>query len=169
MSTDAPADVGSVTAEDASASTAASDERRLAVGAVQVLVVLAVPVAGVAALVAGSAGAISALIGLSFVFVLFGASAALLVWIAARRSNAAIGLLVLGAVVRLPLYFVALRLLERVSWIHGHSLAAATGLAVAVTLGYELRLMAKMPRLFWVDAAASQPSAATPDTRSQTP
>jgi hypothetical protein len=153
----------------------AVDERRLAFGALRILAVLAPPVVGVAYYVAGWAGAISALIGLSFVLVLFGASAAILAWVSARpgvssdpATGNGVGLMVLGATVRLPLYLVALVLLERVSWIHGRSLAAATGIAVAVTLAYELRLMAKMPRLFWVDAAAGRPSAAPNDTRSET-
>lgn len=144
-----------------------SDERRLAVGAVRTLALLAVPVVGVAGFVAGAPGVTGALIGLGFVLLLFGASAMLLLW-AAARGNSGIAVLTAGAAVRLPLYFLVLRLLDGVTWIHGRSLAAATGIAVAVTLAYELRLMATMPRLFWVDAAADRPSAATNDTRSQT-
>jgi hypothetical protein len=170
----------------------AIDERRLARGALRILAVLAPPVLGVAYFVAGSAGAISALIGLSFVLVMFSASGAILAWVSARSSGGqdaatdatdatdastsgdlaagkGVGLMVLGAAVRLPLYIVALVLLERVSWIHGRSLAAATAIAVVVTLAYELRLIATMPRLFWVDPAAGSTSAApTDDTRSDT-
>lgn len=163
----------------ATADLPAADERALALGALKILAVLAVPVVGGAYWLVGTAGAVSAAIGLSFVLVLFGASAALLAYVAGRAertgSDAApvpgsthgVGLLVLGAMVRLPLYLVALTLLDRVSWIHGRSLAAATGIAVAVTLAYELRLMSRMPRLFWVDATAGRPSAVTTDTRSE--
>jgi hypothetical protein len=168
LSTDTP--VGAVETTEPPA----IDERRLATGALRILAVLAGPVVGGAYYLVGWDGAISALIGLSFVLVLFGASAALLAWVSARATGNdpatgnGVGVLVLGAMVRLPLYIVALVLLERVSFIHGRSLAAATGIAVAVTLAYELRLMAKMPRLFWVDAAAGRPSAAPNDTRSET-
>jgi hypothetical protein len=153
----------------------AVDERRLAFGALVILAALAPPVLGVAYYLVGWAGAISALIGLGFVLLLFGASAAILAWVSARPGAASdattgngVGLMVLGAMIRLPLYIVALVLLERVSWIHGRSLAAATGIAVAVTLAYELRLMAKMPRLFWVEPTASRSTAAPNDTRSET-
>lgn len=159
----------------------AVDERRLAFASLRILAVLAPPVLGVAYYVAGASGALSALIGLSFVLVLFGASAAILAWVSARSSSAGasasadlsarkgVGLMVLGAAVRLPLYIVALVLLEQISWIHGRSLAGATAIAVVATLAYELRLMATMPRLFWVDAAAGHPSASpTDDTRSDT-
>jgi len=153
----------------------AVDERRLAFGALKILAVLAPPVLGAAYYLVGWAGAISALVGLSFVLVLFGASAAILAWVSARPGASSdattgngVGLMVLGATIRLPLYIVALVLLERVPWIHGRSLAAATGIAVAVTLAYELRLMAKMPRLFWVEPSAGRPTAAPNDTRSDT-
>ena len=162
MSTDAEP---LVTTDDTAA---APDERKLATGALAILGVLLVPVAGVAYAVAGWNGAVSAVIGLAFVGVLFGASAALTAWVAARDPhNAGIGILVLGAVIRLPLYFLALSLLSRLSWVHGRSLAAATAVAVAVTLGYELRLMARMPRLFHVDAAAARPTAVANDARSE--
>lgn len=146
----------------------AYDERRLAVGAVRVVGLLSLPVAAGAWLVAGWQGAVSALIGLAFVLVLFGASAALLTYVAGHRTAASgVGILAVGAVVRLPLYVVALVLLERVAWIHGRSLAAATALAIAVTLGHELDLLRRMPRLFWIDAAAATPAAVANDTRSR--
>jgi hypothetical protein len=180
------ADAQAVDGIDAAPS--AIDERRLAGGALRILAILAPPVIGVAYFVAGWAGAISALIGLGFVLVMFSASAAILAWVSARSSSGqdtddttdagtsgdlaagkGVGLMVLGAAVRLPLYIVALVLLERVSWIHGRSLAAATAIAVVATLAYELRLIATMPRLFWVDPAAGSTAAApTDDTRSDT-
>lgn len=144
-----------------------SDEGRLARGAVLVLGLLAVPILAVTGFIAGWPGVAAALVGLSFVFLLFGASAVMLLW-TARRGKSGIVILTVGALIRLPLYFVILRLLEDVPWIHGRSLAATTAIAVGVTLAYELRLMAKMPHLFWVDASAARPtSTATNDTRSQ--
>jgi hypothetical protein len=132
----------------------ATDERQLALGALRVLGLLAVPAAALAWLVAGPAGAVGALIGLALVLVLFGASAALLAWVAARRADAGIGLLVAGAVGRLVLYVLTLGLLSQVSWVHRPSLAIATVTAIAVTMAYELRLLARTPRLFWLDTAA---------------
>ncbi len=144
------------------------DQRRLAVGAARVLTLLAPPTVGVAAAVAGWPGAIGALVGLGFVLVLFGASALLLSWVSARALAASgVMILVVGSVVRLALYFVVLLGLSRVDWVHGRSLGAATALAIAVTLAYELRLLSRMQRLFWVDAGAGRPSATANDTRSQ--
>jgi hypothetical protein len=143
------------------------DERRLALGAVQVLAALVPPVAGVAYLAAGWPGVVSALIGLGFVLVLFGGSAALLAMVAARRSDGGVGLLVVGASIRLPLYLGVLTLLGHLPWVHGRSLAAATAFAIAVTLAYELRLMSRMPRLFWVDAQPGPQPVFANDTRSR--
>ena len=141
-------------------------ERRLATGAALTIGVLAVPVTGVAWLLVGPAGALSALIGLGFVLVLFGASAALLALVAARQAGAGIGILAAGAALRLPLYVGVLAALSEVPWVHGRSLAAATAVAVAVTLATELRMLATTPSLFWVDATAARPSALGNDTRS---
>ncbi len=137
------------------------DERRLAMGAVRALAVLAVPVAAVGGLVAGWPGAVSALVGLGFVLVLFGASAVLLAWVARRnptRGLRGVGVLVGGGVVRLALYGAALVGLAQLGWVHRPSLAVATAAAIAVTLAYELRLMAGMPRLFWIDPDLAPPT-----------
>ena len=141
-------------------------ERRLLWTAVRTLALLAPIVAGIAWWSVGPAGAASAIIGLGFVLLLFGASAALLVYLAARDAGAGIGVLAGGAVLRLPLYVVILMGLSTVPWIHGRSLAAATAVAIAVTLAAELRMLANTPRLFWVDATAARPSALENDTRS---
>jgi hypothetical protein len=133
----------------------APDERALAIGATRLLSLLAVPSAALAWLLAGPSGAAGALVGLGLVLVLFGASAWLLAWVAARRSDAGIGLLVAGSAGRLVLYVVTLSLLSQVSWVHPRSLAVTTAAAIAVTLAYELRLLARTPRLFWLDPAAA--------------
>jgi hypothetical protein len=147
----------------------ANDERELAVGAVRVLAVLAVPAAGLGWLAAGAAGVIGSLIGLGLVLVLFGASAVLLALVATRRPDAGIGLLVAGAVGRLALYLVTLGSLSQVSWVHPPSLALATVTAIAVTLAYELRLLARRPQLFWLDAGTTGPSAAAASGPSTAP
>ena len=144
-----------------------AEERLLARGALRVLGLLAVPVAGIAGTVGGWPAMVSALIGLGFVLVLFGGSALLLAWAADRAPSTALGLLLAGVWGRLILYFAVLSALAPLSWVHQGSLAAAAGVAVAVTLAYELRLLARTPRLFWVDAEAGRPSAASNATRSQ--
>jgi len=143
------------------------DERRLAVGAVRALAVLGVPVVATAAFIAGSRGALSALVGLGFVLLLFGSSALLLARVAAHGEGRSIGLMVSGSVVRIALYLVVLNALGGLAWIHGRSLAAATAVAVAVTLAYELRLVANSPRLFWIDADARRPHPVPHATRSE--
>jgi len=141
-------------------------ERRLLVGAVATLTLLSVPVTAVTWTVIGPAAALSALIGLGLVLVLFGASAGLLTWVARRGTGSGIWVLTGGMAVRIPLYILALTLLGQLSWVHGRSLAAATAIAIVVTLAAELRLIARTPRLFWVDATATRPSAPANDTRS---
>jgi hypothetical protein len=158
---------------------APTDERKLAAGALRVLALLAVPVGAVAWLAAGPAGAISAMVGLSLVLVLFGVSALLLAWGAGRGTDVSLGLLVGGAVGRLLLYMLTLSLLGQVAWIHRPSLALATVTAIALTLAYELRLLARSPRLFWLDTAArpstgvagvsSTAAAARPSTDTRSP
>jgi hypothetical protein len=142
-----------------------TDERKLVVGALVVLAALAAPAAVVAYVVVGWDGAASALLGLGFVLLLFGGSAVLLVRAAVRGDNG-ITVLVVGALVRLPMYLVSLMLLSRLSWVHGRSLALSTAAAVAVTLAYELRLIARSPRMFWIDPEAAAASAASDATRS---
>lgn len=136
------------------------------VGAVTTLALLSVPVTAVTWTVVSPAAALSALIGLGFVLVLFGASAGLLTWVATHGAGSGIWILTGGMAVRVPLYILALTLLSRVPWVHGRSLAAATAIAIVVTLAAELRLIARTPRLFWVDATATRPSAPANDTRS---
>lgn len=152
-----------------SAASRGVDERRLAVGAARAVAVLAIPVAAVAAIAAGPRGVVSALVGLGFVLLLFGTSALLLARVAAHGEGRSIGLMVSGSVVRIALYLVALNALGGLAWIHGRSLAAATAVAVAVTLVYELRLVARSPRLFWIDADADarRPHAVPHATRSE--
>jgi ATP synthase protein I len=142
------------------------DELALLRGALLALTVTAVPVVGLAGWLVGAEGALGALVGIGLVAVLFGGSAAVLAFVAARRGGAGIGLLVGGAALRLPLYLAVLSALSDVPYVHGRSLAAAAAIAIAVTLAVELRLLARLPRLFWVDAAATRPSALAHDTRS---
>jgi hypothetical protein len=146
---------------------AGGDEWRLLWVAVTTLLVLAGPVALVAWIMEGPGAAMSAMIGLGLVLMLFGASAAAVAWVAARRGGAGIGILAGGALLRLPLYLLVLFGLSGVSWIHGRSLAAATAVAVAVTLAAELRLLARSPQLFWIDAATAPSPALAHDQRSR--
>lgn len=128
-----------------------SAERRLAVGALRALGILAVPVLAVAGAAAGLPGMLGAAVGLGFVALLFGASAWALSWAVARGHRSALGVLVGGALARLMVYAAALAALSRVETLHRTSLALATAVAVAVTLAYELRLLARTPQLFWVE------------------
>jgi hypothetical protein len=143
------------------------EERRLAVGALQALALLAVPATAVAFAVAQAPGAVGALAGLALVGLLFGGSAALLHLVADRGPTAVMATLVSGVAARLIAYAAVLTALDGVAWVHRPSLAIATGIAVIVVLGYELRLLAAMPRLFWIDPDTDWPRAAANATRSQ--
>lgn len=142
-----------------------TDERRLVTGAAAAVAAVGLPAGVLAYLAAGWNGVLSAMVGLGLVWVLFGGSALLLVR-AARRREAGIAILVVGALGRLVLYLVVLSLLNQLSWVHGRSLALATAAAVAVTLAHELWLIARSPRMFWIDPEAVRPSAVSNATRS---
>ncbi|HSK22116.1 MAG TPA: hypothetical protein VK906_03020 [Egicoccus sp.] len=135
-------------------------------GTLRVLALVAILVAVGAGVLAGSLAGLSALIGVAFVAVLFGVSTAMLAWSARRSAGSALGMLAGAMVGRLILYAAALSALAQVDWVHRTSLALATAVAVALTLAYELRTLSRMPRLFWIDADASQ-SAALDTTRSR--
>jgi hypothetical protein len=143
-----------------------SDERRLLVGTLCTLAVVAVPVVAVAAALDGWATAASALLGVGLVAVLFGGSAAVLAWAATNGRGGAIGLQVGAGLGRLVLYALVLAGLTEVGWVNRPALGAATALAFAITLAYELRALSRLPRLYWVDANAGRSPASNP-TRSR--
>ena len=143
------------------------DERRLATGALTALAVLAVPMIAGAALYAGAPGVVGVATGLGLVALLFGGAAALLSLVVDRRPTTALAVMVMGVLVRLLAYAAVLTALDGTGWVHRPSLAAATGLGIALTLAYELRLLATMPRLFWIDADTDRPRAVGNATRSQ--
>ena len=145
--------------------TPGAEERRLARGTWSTLGSLAVVLGIVAGVLVGPGGAASALVGVAFVGLLFGASGLALAWSAARGGGSALALLAGGALARLVLYAVALVGLGQLAWVHRPSLALATGAAVAITLAYELRALARRPQLFFIDArhgrSRVEPPAAT--------
>lgn len=135
-------------------------ERAIAVTLARTTAALAV----VAVLVGGARGgpteAASALAGVGLVALLgFGASLAL-VWAAGRGPRATLVALGGGVVGRLVVYALALSGLARVEWVAWPSLAGAVVVSLVVTLGIELRELARRPRLLWVDPDAV-PDAAT--------
>lgn len=110
----------------------------------------------VASLVAGAAagrdGALSAIVGVGLVAVLFGVSVALLRW-TATRPDAAVGVLLGGLGARMLTYLLVLDAVSSTSWVHGASLALATVTAFAITLIAELVWLARSPQLFMIDLA----------------
>ena len=102
----------------------------------------------------GGPGAVSALAGVGLVALLgLGASLAL-VWAAGRGPRAALVALGGGVVGRLVVYAVALSGLARLEWVVWPGLAGAVAVSLVVTLGVELRELARRPRLLWVDPDA---------------
>jgi hypothetical protein len=119
-------------------------ERRLVRGAVAAIALLAAPVSAIAWAFAGPAAALSALIGLGLVLVLFGASAVVLVHVA--RAGARVPVSACWSVARrcgCRSTSPSCSPSAGVPWVHGRSLAAATAVAIAVTLAVELRLLAR--------------------------
>jgi hypothetical protein len=142
------------------------DERRLLAGTLRTLAVVAVVLASGAALLDGWTTAASMLLGVGLVAVLFGGSAAVLAWAASNARGGAVGLQVGAGLGRLVLYALVLSGLTGVGWVNRPALALGTVLAFAITLGYELRALSRLPRLYWVDATAGRPPATNP-TRSR--
>jgi hypothetical protein len=114
------------------------------------LALLAVPVVGAVALVAGAAGARGAIVGLALVGVLFGAAALLHAWAARLSPTTQVAVLATGVGARLLGYLLAVESLRGVDGLHRPSLAIATAVALAVTLGCELWLVSRTPAFFWV-------------------
>ncbi len=131
-------------------------ERALAAGTARVLALVAVPVLGVAALVAGWPGVLGAAVGLGFVALLSVGSALVLARVAGQGGGVGLAALVGGAFARLLLYAAALVALSGVEGLHRESLAIATAVGVAVTLAYELRHLARQPRLFQVETGTTR-------------
>lgn len=136
--------------------TPGAPERALAAGVARVLAGVAVPVVLVAALAAGAPGALGAAVGVGFVAVLSLGSALALARVAASGGGLGLGPLAGSAFARLLLYAAALVALSGFEWLHRESLAIATAVAVTVTLGYELRHVAREPRLFQVETGTTR-------------
>lgn len=143
------------------------DERRLASRALWALAALAVPAAVAAGVVAGASGVAGVLVGLGLVALLFAGAAWLLSLVVGARPTTALTVMVMGVGARLLAYVAVLTGLDATGWVHRPSLAAATGLGIALTLAVELRLLAATPRLFWIDADTDRPRAVGNATRSQ--
>lgn len=129
-------------------------EREVAGTLARATAVLALLAAVIGSVRGGPAEAASALAGVGLVALLgLGASLAL-VWAAGRGPRAALVALGGGVVGRLVVYALALSGLARIEWVAWPSLAGAVVVSLVVTLGIELRELARRPRLLWVDPDA---------------
>jgi hypothetical protein len=129
----------------------ARPEGRLLVGIVRLSALLVAASAVVGGLVGGRAQALSALAGAALVAVLAITSAAALAFASTRGPRAVLLALGGGVVVRLVVYALALSGLAGLPWVSWTSLAGATVVTLALTLGYEIAHLARRPRLFWVE------------------
>lgn len=144
-----------------------TDEGRLVTGGLGALAALALPVLAVAALLGGRASVAGALAGLLLVGMLVGGSAGLLRLVKGRSPATAVTTLVMGFVGRLLAYAVVLAVLGRIGGLDPTALALTAALGVVVALAYEVRLLSRLPRLFWIDADRERPRAVSNATRSQ--
>lgn len=144
-----------------------TDEGRLISGGLGALAALAMPVVVGAALVGGRASVAGAVAGLALVGMLVGGSAGLLRLVKGSSPITAVTTLVLGFVGRLLAYAVVLAVLGRVGGLDPTALALTAALGVVVALTHEVRLLSRLPRLFWIDADLERPRAVSNATRSQ--
>lgn len=149
-----------------------TDEQKLLRGVFGALSVIAVVVVSGAWILVDFYAALSAGIGVLFVTLMFGGSAAILARVARSQSpfltgSGGVMALAAAAMIRLPVYLLALWGLSRVGWIHPRSLALAVVIGIVVTLVYELRLVSALPRLFWIDTSVARPTVPATDSRSE--
>lgn len=149
-----------------------TDEQKLLRGVFSALGVIAVVVVSGAGILLDFFAALSAAIGVLFVTLMFGGSAAILARVARSQSpfltgSGGVMALAAAAMIRLPVYLLALWGLSRVAWIHPRSLALAVVIGIVVTLVYELRLVSALPRLFWIDTSVARPTVPATDSRSE--
>lgn len=136
-------------------------ERTLGVAAAKLLAVLAVPLIAGATAVAGWGGALGSAAGLLLVLGLFGLSGLALGALPAAGPSLVVRVSLVALGVRLVGYLVALAALATVDGLHRPSLAAATAVAIVVTLAHELRTVQTTPGFFRVDAGAGARLGAT--------
>lgn len=149
-----------------------SDEQKLLRGVVGALTVVTVVVVSGAWIIQDVFAALSAAIGVLFVALMFVGSAAILARVARSQSpfltgSGGVMALAAAAMIRLPVYLLALWGLSRVGWVHPRSLAIAVVIGIVVTLMYELRLVSALPRLFWIDTSVARPTVPATDSRSE--
>jgi hypothetical protein len=149
-----------------------TDEQKLLRGVSYALVVVAVVVVSGAWILQDMYAALSAAIGVLFVALMVGGSAAILARVARSQSpfltgSGGVMALAAAAMIRLPVYLLALWGLSQVAWINPRSLAIAVVIGIVVTLVYELRLVSALPRLFWIDTSVAQPTVPVTDSRSE--
>lgn len=149
-----------------------TDEQKLLRGVFGALGVIAVVVVSGAWILVDFYAALSAGIGVLFVTLMFGGSAAILARVARSQSpfltgSGGVMALAAAAMIRLPVYLLALWGLSRVGWVHPRSLALAVVIGIVVTLVYELRLVSALPRLFWIDTSVARPTVPATDSRSE--
>jgi hypothetical protein len=149
-----------------------TDEQKLLRGVFGALGVIMVVVVSGAWILLDLFAALSAAIGVGFVALMFGGSAAILARVARSQSpfltgSGGVMALAAAAMIRLPVYLLALWGLSRVAWIHPRSLALAVVIGIVVTLVFELRLVSALPRLFWIDTSVARPTVPATDSRSE--
>ncbi|MEX2532709.1 MAG: hypothetical protein WD360_01950 [Nitriliruptoraceae bacterium] len=149
-----------------------TDEQQLLRGVATTLGVVVVVVVPGAWILKDGYAALSAAIGLLFVALMSVGSAAILAHVTRSQSpfltgSGGVMTLAAAAIIRLPVYLLALWGLSRVAWVDPRSLAIAAVIGIVVTLVYELRLASALPRLFWIDTSVAPPTVTATDARSE--
>ena len=135
-------------------------ELRLARSAALFLLVLGLPVIGVSWLSAGWPGVAGAALGTAVVIGMFLMAGATMSWAARISPTALLGAVLGGYLVRLMIYAVLIVVLGDAAWLSGTTLAIATAVLLVAVLGWEVRVASRNPSMFFVDAAAGQPTSA---------
>ncbi|MGI9017452.1 MAG: hypothetical protein ACR2HR_10190 [Euzebya sp.] len=131
-------------------------ELQLALGALKFLAVAAVPVVGLSWLIIGPTGALSAGISVAIVAGMYLMSGLLLSYAAKFGPGALMAAALGGFGLRLAIYALLLVLLTPIQSIHGPTLAVTAACLIVATLVWEVRMVSKIPNLYWIDARAAR-------------
>lgn len=125
-------------------------ENALALGALRVGALLAVPIIGLAGLTRGTAGALTAAVALTAIVGNLALGAWLLGWMKRFGDGAVIATMFGGFLVRMSLLGVGVVLLRPVEAIDGEVLALTVVVGLVALLAYEAIVASRQAELWWL-------------------
>jgi hypothetical protein len=129
---------------------APNGERALALGAVRVGAILAVPLLIAGWLIGATAGLVTAAVALGFLVLNLAGGAELLGWAKTRGMGTVIGVLFGGFLAKIVALGVALVTLRPLEVVNGEALALTVVVGLIALLGYAVVVASRHKELWWV-------------------